>query len=100
MPRFPKEKTKIIELAQKVANGISNNITTFPNPPMTASSINTALTDYFAKNNEIQQSKAEMMHKTQEKNEILERITDAARDNIDYAVIVAHGDDAVLQEIE
>lgn len=29
MPRFPTEETKIIELAQKVASGITNNAAAF-----------------------------------------------------------------------
>jgi hypothetical protein len=99
MPRFPTEENKIIELAQKVASGISNNAATFPNPPVSPASINMDLSDYFAKNNEIQLAKAELTHKTQEKNEILERISNAARDNVDYGVIIAKGDDAVLEEI-
>jgi len=39
------------------------------------------------------------MQKTQEKNEILERIATAARNDIDYGVIIAQGNDAILQEI-
>jgi len=99
MPRFPQEETKIIELAQKVASGISSNATTFPNPPVAPAAINTDLTAYFAKNNETQLAKAEWMQKTQEKNEILDRISTAARNDIDYGVIIAQGDDVILQQI-
>ncbi len=99
MPKFPQEETKIIELAQKVASGIANNATTFPNPPVEPTVINADLDDYFAKNNEIQLSKANTMHLTQEKNEILERISRGTRNDIDYGVLIAQGDEAILQEI-
>lgn len=99
MPKFPTEETKIIELTQKVANGIANNATTFPNPPIDPAIINADLDLFFAKNNEIQLSKANTMHLTQEKNEMLERISRAARNDIDYGVLVAQNDDAILQEI-
>lgn len=99
MPRFPSEENKIIELAQKVASGIASNAATFPNPPVAPAALNAALDEYFAKVNEIQLSKAETTHKLQEKNEILGRITDGARNDIDYGVLIAQGDEAILQEI-
>lgn len=99
MPRFPQEETKIIELAQKVANGLLKNAATFPNPPVDGAVINSDLTAYFNKNNEIQLAKAEMMNLTQQKNVILDRIEGAAKDDIGYGEIVANGSDAVLQEI-
>lgn len=57
------------------------------------------MTAYFAKNNETQLAKAGWMQKTQKKNEILDRIAVAARNSIDYGVIVAQGSNAILQEI-
>lgn len=99
MPKFPKDENSIIALAQKVANGISVNPTIFANPPVAATAMQTDLTAYLAKNNEIQMSKARLMQRTQEKNEILERITDAARENVNYGELVAKGDNAVLEQI-
>ena len=99
MPTFPQDETKIIELAQKVSSGIANNAATFPNPPVTAAALNTELAAYFDAANEVQQAKADLMQKTQTKNAALEAVTGATRSNVDYGVLVAKGDDAVLREI-
>ena len=99
MPRFPVEENKIIELAQKVAGGIESNPTVFTNPPVRGTVITADLAEYFTKIQEVQLSKADMMHKIQEKNEILDRISDAARRDIDYGIIVAKGNNAILEEI-
>src|SRR5688500_19031617 len=99
MPKFPKEETKIIELAQLVAGGIGKNAATFANPPVTAAAMEAELTEYFEKIDEVQDAKAAVRNKTQEKNDILDRIAEATRDNIDYAELVAKGNAAVLEKI-
>lgn len=99
MPRFPKDENKIIELAQMVAGGIGGNPATFPNPPVTAAVMNTDLGSYVNAMQAAQSSKADWMQKTQEKNEILDRLTDAARGNIDYGIIIANGNNMILEEI-
>lgn len=99
MPRFPSKEMDIIELAQKVANGIDKNPTVFPNPPAAAAAMETLLTDFFNKNEEIQLAKAAWMEKIQAKNEIFNTIVTDTKANIAYGEIVANGDNATLEKI-
>lgn len=99
MPRFPQDEAKIMELARKVVAGLNANPTKFPNPPVKASALQTLIDSYDSVNNEIQLAKAAWMHKTQDKNEVLEQIADATRDDVDYGEIVARDDNAALEEI-
>ncbi len=99
MPKFPQDENKIIDLANNVIAGMTADTTTFPNPPTKPSDLQTLVDQYNAKNNEIQMAKADWMQKTQDKNEILEQITDATRDDIDYAQIMAKDDNAKLEQV-
>ncbi|CAN5496954.1 hypothetical protein BH10ACI1_BH10ACI1_19860 [soil metagenome] len=96
MAEFPKDETSTIILAQKVANGIRDNDTTFPTPPVAGAALLGDLDLYFAKNAEIQAAKAATRLKVQEKNTVYARIRSGTRDNIDYAAIVAKGNEAIL----
>ncbi len=96
MPRFPINETETIILAQLVANGIKDNPTTFPNPPVVPTATLTGITAYNTKNVEIQAKEAESRLLVQEKNTIYNVVRQDTRDLIDYAKIVAKGDPAIL----
>ena len=99
MPRFPKEEAKMIELAQKIANGIIKNPTTFPNPPVSGADMETDLGEYATLNNDAQNAKAEWIMKVQKKNVVRDRIAGSSKSNITYGELIAKGDNAILQEI-
>ncbi len=99
MPEFPKKEMDIIELAQKIANGITKNPTDFPNPPVLPADMETSITAFFDKIEAIQLSKAATMGLVQDKNDILKNIVGGSKANIGYAEIVAKGDNAMLEKI-
>lgn len=99
MPRFPTKEMDIIALAQLVANGIKANPTDFPNAPATPTSIETLLTGYFDKAEEVQLAKAAETEKIQEKSDILQDIIAETKADIGYAELVAKGDNAMLEKI-
>ncbi|HEY0428625.1 MAG TPA: fibronectin type III domain-containing protein [Pyrinomonadaceae bacterium] len=99
MAKFPQDETSTIRLAELVANGMKSNGATFPNPAVDPALMLTDLAAYRAKLSDIQASEAATRLKVQEKNEIYGRIREAARDNVDYAEIVAKGDAAILELI-
>jgi hypothetical protein len=99
MPRFPISETDTIVLAQLVANGIANNPTTFPNPPVLPAVLTGGITDYNDKINEIQASEAATRLLVQEKNASYDIVRQGTRDLVDYAQIVAKGNPAILELI-
>lgn len=96
MAEFPKDETTTVNLADIAANGMQNNVATFPNPPRDPRTVLTDITAYRAKQNEIQATEALKRLQVQEKNEIYGRIRSGARGIIDYAEIIADGDAAIL----
>lgn len=98
MPRFPKDEAKIIILARKIVAGMTANPTRFPNPPFKLTDLAALIALYDTKNDSIQIKKAAWMHETQDKNEIVDQIAGAARDNVDYGEIMARDDNAALEE--
>lgn len=97
MPEFPDDEVGTVILGRKVANGIKINAATFPSPAVPGTDMLTDFNAYDAKNVSIQEKKAALMLETQEKNTIYKRIRNATRRNIDYAEIVANGDNAILE---
>lgn len=96
MPRFPNNETDTIILAQLVANGIKDNPTNFPNPPVVPTATLAGITAYNTKNVEIQAKEAEQRLLVQEKNTMYSVVRRDTRDLIDYAQIIAKGDPAIL----
>lgn len=99
MPQFPKEEPNIIQLAHKIAGGMNADQKRFAAPPIAPDALAADLVAYEDKINQIVAARAAAIHATEEKNQLLDKIIAAAKDNIAYAEIVAQGDDAVLKEI-
>lgn len=94
--KFPREKAKVLILAQTANDGFKANTTIYPNPTVKTSAMDADLAAHAAKRAEIVAAEALVRQLYGEEAEIFERIEGGTGQNIKYAESVANGDAAKL----
>jgi len=96
MPRFPKKEANIVALAQSIIAGVTANPTIFPAPPFTAVQMQAMLDVYFSERDEVTAAEAAWKQKIQDKNDALEVVEAAMKDELGYSEQVAKSNAAIL----
>lgn len=99
MRKFPIKESEIIALAQTIAAGLAANTTTFPTPPVTVAVLNAHIADYLMSRDAVIAAEAALKTMHADKDVHLSELTVMMKDVIDYADMIAHGDDATLSLI-
>lgn len=99
MPRFPNTEPEIIALAQLQIDGLIKNDASFPEMPFKSNEVQALLADFLVKRSEANDSAAAAKLDTMEKEDSLELLISALKDNFKHAEILHKKNDAMLQKI-
>ena len=98
MPKFPKTEAERIALAQQIGNGLNTN----PNlsgSPVTKSEFDALLTAFLAKRDQILVKEASLGEDYDQKEDLLDDLTDAMKRIIAYVEVVSDSDPSELATI-
>ena len=99
MARFPLQEAKISELAGTMIAGLTDNPTVFPNLPVAAIQLTTSKNAFLAAKSEVIAAKAAYEAALVVKDDAKETLTVQMRDDLRYAELTVHFDDAKLKLI-
>lgn len=99
MRKFPIKESEIIALAQTISAGLAANATTFPAPPVTVTDLNAHITDYITSRDAVTAAEANLKTMHSDKDSHLSELVQRMKDEISYAEMLAHNDDAILNLI-
>ncbi len=98
MPRFPRTKNDILVLAARIADGIVNNPTEYPDPPFDPSTLQVATALVLSRASDRQAKEAAAKEALDLENDALEDAADEAKHLLRLAED-AHGDDAAALQL-
>ena len=99
MPEFPQKESEMIALADALWKGLLGNMPTYPSPPVHPATINAKRQNYLGKRSDSIQAHAEAESATGTKDDALEDLIDAMKDDLRYAENTVDFDDDKLKLI-
>lgn len=97
--RFPKSETEVLGLAQEMSNGLANNTSIYPAPPVPPSELSTAMSAYLSAKNTLTELQGQVEMALDAKNEALHALEASMKEDLRYAENTVHYDDAKLKLI-
>ncbi len=97
--RFPKQKAKIVKLAQDMVSGFSKNAAIYPDPPVSAKDLKKYLDESLKTGDEAEQIHAEALKKTAAEDKALDKLEGAMKKDLRYAENKVDFDNADLKKI-
>jgi len=97
MGKFPERQIDIVELAESIVQGLTNNPLVYPNPPVPPGNLMTVLLELIQANDEVVAVQAEAEQKTQTKNEKLAVLVGQMKNDLMYAENTVNFDDDLLK---
>lgn len=99
MATFPKKENDIQTLAHEIYNGLADNPTVYPSPPVSPADLSAILSEYDQKFQACVSAQAAAEQATDDKNAILADLVDKMKTDIRYAENTVGDDDAKLKLI-
>ncbi len=96
--KFPRTEAEIITLAQQIENGLKNN-SNLGSSPVSDTEFSAMLTAFLAKRDQIVAAQAALGEMHDEKDDLLDDLTDAMQRVIDYTASVSNNDPTELASI-
>jgi hypothetical protein len=97
--KFPTTQAGKLALAQEMANGFEENVDVYPKPITDVAAQKARINSVQAKISAVTQIEAARRAAVRERDDEIELMEDEMTENIDYAELVAKGDDAKLRLI-
>jgi hypothetical protein len=99
MARFPKAEADIVALAQAMEAGLADNAAVYPAPPVAPADLTALISAYTTAKNAAIAAQAAAEQATADKDNVLEDLIDAMKDDINYAENTVDYDDDKLKLI-
>jgi len=99
MARFPITEADVVALAQAIESGLAANATVYPSPPVLPAALTLLIGAYTAAKNDAIAAQAATEQATADKDDTLEDLIDAMKDDIRYAENTVDYDDDKLKLI-
>jgi len=99
MARFPRTEAEVIALAQSMVSGLTDNAAVYPAPPVAPLDLTALVTAYTTAKNAAIAAQAAAEDATATKDDALEDLADAMKDDIRYAENTVDFDDDKLKLI-
>ena len=97
--RFPVSEAETAALIQEMIDGLANNVTLYPSPPLVPIALSTSLATYMARKKDAVAAEALSQQAFTDKNEALQIMIDDMKQDLRYAENTVNYDDDKLKLI-
>lgn len=99
MARFPRTEAEVAALAEAMVSGLADNAAVYPAPPVLPADLTTLISAYTVVKNDSIAAQAAAEQATADKDDALEELVDAMKNDIRYAENTVDFDDDKLKLI-